>query len=140
MVNHYYPSRAVLGLPASSAEDARRMLMVPLSSYDFGRAWSPWYKRVAKTLLAWPYEHIPLNPWKEWPSPTAFWDLVARAADHGPARYVAFAIRTDAPCSQRHLNVRALLDHLPTHPISRRLRFVDPLSPEIRALAAPYAR
>jgi hypothetical protein len=136
----YYPSRAVLGLPASSAEDARRMLMVPLSSYDFGRAWSPWYKRVAKTLLGWPYEHIPLNPWKEWPSPTAFWDLVARAADHGPARYVAFAIRTDSPCSPPYRNARVLLDHLPYHPISRRLRFVDPLSPEIQALAAPYAR
>jgi hypothetical protein len=136
----YYPSRAVLGLPASAADTARRMLMVPLSSYDYGRAWSPWYKRAAKGLLGWPYEHVPLNPWKAWPSPGAFWDLVARAADQGPARYAAFAIRTDARCSRRHLHVRALLEHLPNHPISRRLRFVDPLSPEISALAAPRAR
>jgi len=31
--------------------------------------------------------------------------------------------------------VRALLEYLPGHPIAERLRFVDPLSPEIRALA-----
>jgi hypothetical protein len=136
----YYPSRAALGLPASSADDARPMLMVPLTSYDYNRAWSPWYKRLAKNILGWPSQPVPLNPWKAWPSPGEFWDLVARAADQGPARYAAFAIRTDAPGSQPHLRARALLDHLPNHPISRRLRFVDPLSPEIRALAAPYSR
>jgi len=31
--------------------------------------------------------------------------------------------------------VKSLLEYLPHHPIARRLRFVDPLSPEIRALA-----
>jgi hypothetical protein len=31
--------------------------------------------------------------------------------------------------------VQALLEYLPNHPIAERLRFVDPLSPEIRALA-----
>ena len=41
----------------------------------------------------------------------------------------------DHPEAPAHLGVRALLEHLPSHPISRRLRFVDPLSPEIRALA-----
>ena len=136
----YYPSRANLGSPANSADDARAMLMVPLTSYDYNRAFGPWHKRLAKRILGWPYQHLPLNPWEEWPSPAKFWDLVARAADEGPARYAAFAIRTDAAGSEKHLRFRALLDHLPYHPISRRLRFVDPLSPEIRALAAPYTR
>ena len=58
-----------------------------------------------------------------------------RAADEGPARYIAFAVRTDATASQTHRHARAVLDHLPRHPIARRLRFVDPLSPEIRAMA-----
>jgi hypothetical protein len=116
------------------------MLMVPLTSYDYNRAFGPWHKRLAKKILGWPYQHLPLNPWEEWPSPAKFWDLVAKAADEGPARYAAFAIRTDAAGSEKHLRFRALLDHLPSHPISRRLRFVDPLSPEIRALAAPYTR
>jgi len=136
----YYPSRAALGRPASSADEARPMLMVPLTSYDYNRAWNPWHKRLAKNILGRPRQHLPLNPWKEWPSPGAFWDLVARAADDGPARYAAFAIRSDAAGSETHLHARTLLEHLPNHPISRRLRFVDPLSPEIRALVAPYTR
>ncbi len=61
---------------------------------------------------------------------------MARAADEGPACYVALAVRTDPPGSAGYRMARAVLDHLPTHPISRRLRFVDPLSPEIRSLAA----
>lgn len=136
----YYPSRADLGVPASSNDDARAMLMVPLTSYDYNRAFGPWYKRLAKKVLRWPYQHAPLNPWEIWPSPAAFWDLVARAVDEGPARYAAFAIRSDGLGSAKHLRARALLEHLPKHPISRRLRFVDPLSPEIRALVAPFTR
>jgi hypothetical protein len=114
------------------------MLMVPLTSYDYDRAWNPWHKRLAKNMLGWPGQHLPLNPYKEWPSPSEFWDLVARAADQGPARYAAFAIRSDAPGRVTHLRAQALLEHLPNHSISRRLRFVDPLSPEIRSLVAPY--
>jgi hypothetical protein len=136
----YYPSRADLGSPATSATDARPMLMVPLTSYDYDRARNPWHKRIAKNILRLPRQPLPLNPWKAWPSPGAFWDLVARAADEGPARYAAFAIRSDAAGSETYVRARMLLEHLPSHPISRRLRFVDPLSPEIRALVAPYAR
>jgi hypothetical protein len=60
---------------------------------------------------------------------------LARAADEGPARYIAFAIRTHSPSLDISRRVRALLEYLPDHPIAERLRFVDPLSPEIRALA-----
>ena len=70
-----------------------------------------------------------------WSHPRTYWDLVARAADEGPARYFAFAIRTDSPSSDMSRRVQALLEYLPNHPIAERLRFVDPLSPEIRALA-----
>ena len=78
---------------------------------------------------------LPLNPWKAWPDPHTYWDLVARAADEGPARYFAFAVRTDGPDSEFHRRVRSLLEYLPKHPISKRLCFVDPLSQEIRGLA-----
>jgi hypothetical protein len=69
--------------------------------------------------------------------PKIYWDLVAQAADDQPACYFAFAIRTDAPGSVTQERVRRLLEHLPNHPVAERLQFVDPLGPEIQALATP---
>jgi hypothetical protein len=46
-------------------------------------------------------------------------------------------MRTDAPGSVTHERIRELLEHLPNHPIAARLQFVDPLGPEILALATP---
>jgi len=131
----YFPSRAALSTPARSADDARRMLFVPLTSYDYKTALAPWRQRVKKRLRGQTGSPLPLNPWKVWPDPHTYWDLVARAADEGPARYVALAVRTDGPDSEPHRRVRSLLEYLPTHPISKRLCFVDPLAPVIRALA-----
>ena len=131
----YYPSRDAVGTPATSSTDARPILMVPLTAYDYQTALTPWHRRIAKRVLGRPRQHLPLNPWKRWPHPRTYWDLVARAADQGPARYIAFAIRTDNPSSDMYRRVQALLEYLPNHPIAERLRFVDPLSPEIRALA-----
>jgi hypothetical protein len=62
---------------------------------------------------------------------------MARAADEQPVRYLAFATRTDRLGSRSHEAVRALMDCLPNHPIAERLHFVDPLSPDIQALAVP---
>lgn len=133
----YYPSRDRLMAPASSLADGRPILIVPLTAYDYQTALQSWPRRVAKSLLGRPRDHLPLNPWKAWPSPKTYWDLVAQAADDQPARYFAFAMRTDAPGSVTHEMIRRLLEHLPHHPIAERLRFVDPLGPEIRALATP---
>lgn len=132
----YYPSRNALGVPATSSATARPMLIVPLTAYDYPTALTPWHRRIAKRVLRRPRQHLPLNPFKTWSHPKTYWDLVERAADEGPARYVAFAIRTDALDSRTHRMARAILEYLPSHPIARRLRFVDPLSPEIRALAS----
>ena len=131
----YYPSRSAVGTPAPSRADRRPLLIVPLTAYDYHLALAPWSRRMAKRLMRRPRHHLPLNPWKTWPDPRTYWDLVARAVEEGPARYVAFAIRTDAPDSRTHLQARALLEYLPRHSIARRLRFIDPLSPEILALA-----
>jgi len=131
----YYPSRGAVGTPAISSTDARSILIVPLTAYDYQTALTPWHRRMAKRALGRPRRHLPLNPWKRWSHPRTYWDLVARAADEGPARYIAFAIRTHSPSADISRRVRALLEYLPDHPIAERLRFVDPLSPEIRALA-----
>jgi len=136
----YYPSREALGTPARSAADARSILMVPLTAYDYERAFASLPRRLAKAILRWPSRHRPLNPYKAWPDPHRYWDLVERAADEGPACYVALAVRTDHTNSMSYRRARPLFEYLPKHPIARRLRFVDPLSSEIRALADAQKR
>jgi hypothetical protein len=131
----YYPSRSSLGAPARSLATARRILMVPLTAFDYETALTPWPRRIANIALRRPRQHLPLNPWKAWPDPKTYWDLVARAAEEGPSRYIAFAVRTHRSDSRSHRHAQALLEYLPNHAIARRLRFVDPLSPEITALA-----
>ena len=44
----YYPSRAALVMPARSADDARRILIVPLTSYDYKTALLPWRQRIRR--------------------------------------------------------------------------------------------
>jgi hypothetical protein len=131
----YYPSRLDACTPAASAADARPLLMVPLTSYDYERAMASWTRRFAKAVLRWPSRHQPLNPHKAWPDPHTYWDLVERAADEGPACYVALAVRTDPAGTLTHGRSQPLFEYLPRHPIAKRLRFVDPLAPEIRGLA-----
>src|SRR4030095_13981785 len=133
----YYPSRDQLTVPSSSLADSRPILIVPLTAYDYSTALQPWPRRFAKRLLGIRRQHFPLNPWKAWTSPKIYWDLVAQAGDDQPACYLAFAMRTDTPGSVTHERYRQLLEYVPNHPIAERLRFVDPLGPEIRALATP---
>jgi hypothetical protein len=133
----YYPSRRSLGVPSSSPADSRPILIVPLTAFDYQTALTPWHRRIAYRLLGRPRHHSPLNPWKRWPSPKVYWDLVARAADEQPVRYFAFATRTDDPVSRSYQLVWELLEYLPNHPIAERLQFVDPLASEIQALATP---
>lgn len=131
----YYPARADLRTPAASLDAALPMMLVPLTAYDYETALAPWVRRIARKIRPKPERHRPLNPWKKWPAPSVYWDLMERAADEGPARYIAFAVRTDSPSSWTYRQAKALFEYLPRHPIARRLRFVDPLSAEIRAMA-----
>ena len=131
----YYPERTDLRVPAASQDAALPMMLLPLTAYDYEGARAPWVRRLARKVRMGPGQHRPLNPWKEWTEASEYWDLMERAADEGPARYIAFAVRTDAPSSRTFRQAQALFEYLPRHPIARRLRFVDPLSPEIRALA-----
>lgn len=131
----YYPTRGALNVPSVSPTDARPVLIVPLTSYDYRAVLRPWYRQIAHKLFGRPHTHLPLNPWKQWPSPKVYWDLVTRAVDEQPTPYLAFATRTDDPASRSHQRARELLEYLPNHPIAERLQFVDPLGPEIQALA-----
>jgi hypothetical protein len=128
----YYPSRMAFDAPATSAEDARPLLMVPLTACDPRPLLKRWCRRLVRRQRP---GYAPLNPWKVWPSPQRFWDLARRAADE--LRYLAFALRTGAPNTDMHRRVSELFDYLPRHPIAKRLRIVDPLSPEVESLAGP---
>ena len=136
----YYPSRSDLGTPAASAADARPLLLVPLVSYDFPRAMAPLGRRLLAALRGWPRRPEPLSPWREWPSAGVYWDLVDRAIEEQPARYVAFAVRSDAPDSAIGRRTLAMVRGLLDHPLGKRLHFVDPLGPEIRRLAVEGSR
>jgi hypothetical protein len=129
----YYPSRTAYDTPATSADDVRPLLMVPLISGDTSPILKRWYRRFVRPELPKCYE--PLNPWKIWPSPQRFWDLAQRAADELPAPYLAFAIRTDAPNTDSYRRVSELFEYLPRHPIAKRIRIVSPLSSAIESLA-----
>ncbi len=131
----YYPSRRSLDVACTLPAARRPILLVPLTSFDYAAALRPWHRQIAHRLLKRPDHHLPLSPWKRWRSPKIYWDLVERAADEQPACYFAFATRTDDPSADSHRRVWELLDALPDHPIAERLQFVDPLAPEIRALA-----
>jgi hypothetical protein len=130
----YYPSRGSLSVPGSRG-NSRPILLLPLTSFDYKSAMTPWHRRIAQRLLNRPRRHLPLSAWKQWPSPKVYWDFVARAVDEQEARYFAFATRTDDPSAQSSQNVWELLEYLPNHPIAGRLQFVDPLASEIRAIA-----
>jgi hypothetical protein len=130
----YYPSRRAFDIRATSADDVRPLLMVPLISGDPRPTLQRWYGRLVRRESP---RYEPLNPHKIWPSPQRFWDLAERTADELPAPYLAFALRTDAPNSDMHRRVSELFEHLPRHPIAKRIRIVDPLSSEIESLAGP---
>ena len=133
----YYPSRQAYNTPSLSHAASRPILILPLTAYDYHTGLTAWLRRITRRLVRRPYQHTPLNPWKKWPSPKTYWDLVARAVEDQPVRYFAFASRTEAPGSPSFQRVRSLIEYLPEHPLAKRLQFVDPLGLEIRALAVP---
>jgi hypothetical protein len=106
--------------------DRRRLVLVPLSStrlrYD-----RPWWRQAAGTVKrgSRPLHVMRMHNWHR--SPKAFWDCAAQHLRVSARPYLSLAIRTDAPGSGSATRVRALLEHLPRHPIARRLCFVDPL-------------
>ena len=54
----YYPSRDRLAVPSSSLADARPILIVPLTAYDYMIALQSWPRRFAKRLFGRPRHHL----------------------------------------------------------------------------------
>ena len=107
--------------------DARTGLwIVPLSAANPGSA-MPLSWRIGRRMR-FPFRpsHRPLYMFREWTSPEAFWNMVARHVDSIERPYLAFAIRSGDPESPDEQRVRSILEHLPEHPLGSRLVFTDP--------------
>lgn len=114
-----------------------RILLVPLSSYDTMGALMSRTRRIARRVAGRPPTGLrPLSMWRPWPSPQVYWNLVGRMLDEQKHPYFAWVTRTDTPDKEVQHRVVALLEHLPSHPVGRRLRYTDALDPEIAAYAS----
>lgn len=119
-----------------------RILVVPTPELDLHRLGSnraaQLAAKTARRLLGRPVANpVALSIRKSWPSPAYYWDLVTRMAEDAATRhrpYVMLAVRVAVPGSKLYENQRRALEHLLVHPLGRRLRFVDPTSPEVLAL------
>ena len=130
----YFPSRKGMHIPAMTDDEMHKIMLVPLTSFDYNRALESWLRRAAKKIIGRKFNHLPLSPWRQWPSPKVYWDLVEQAMNAQTNPYFAVAMRTDGPDTIVFKRVKSLLEYLPHHPIAQRLHFVDTLSPEIRSL------
>jgi hypothetical protein len=131
----YYPSLQGMHIPSMSDDDMHKVLLVPLTSFDYFRAQESWPRRMAKKIIGKKAtNHRPLSPWRDWPSPKVYWDYVEQAMNEQANPYFATALRTSSPDSIGFKRVMNLLEYLPSHPIAKRLHFVDAAGPEIRDL------
>lgn len=121
----YHPAPTDFRRPDPSAPPGA-ITMLPLSSGFPGRD-EILARRIARHLLrpGAPH-HRPLAMYRQWRSPAAYWDAVARHLDEPDTAYLAIAIRTDAPASATARQTRAILEYLPRHPVCARLGFTDP--------------
>jgi hypothetical protein len=104
------------------------LLMVPLSCAASRFDKPVWWRALRSVRHCFRPLSLPLNPWREWPSPTAYWDLVAGQLGSMRDPYLALAIRTDHPDSEPAGRSMDILRALPSHPVAERLRFTDPVS------------
>jgi hypothetical protein len=120
----YRPSRDDFVVPDPEAGPG--LWIVPLSSADPSPA-RPLSWRIGRRVR-FPFRSAlrPLQMFREWTSPKAYWDLVERHADSLERPYLAFAIRSGDPEEADEQRARSILDHLPEHRLAHRLRFTDP--------------
>lgn len=120
----FRPSYADFRIP--DQEGGRRLLMVPLTTYVLPE--TSLLRRFALKMAGKARSPTQvLYPSLEWSSPTYFWDLAAQQLNRMRQPYLSLAVRTDAADVKITKRVSSLLEALPSHPLSARLRFVDPL-------------
>jgi hypothetical protein len=120
----YRPSRDDFGVPDPEAGPG--LWIVPLSAADPSPA-LPLSWRIGRRVR-FPFRPAlrPLQMFRNWTSPKAYWDLVERHVGSLERPYLAFAIRSGDPEASDERQARAILDHLPEHRLARRLRITDP--------------
>jgi hypothetical protein len=139
----YHPDPSDFRMPGRAG--ARRIVLVPMSTGLDRIPATDWRSRVRR-VLGRSWEPLPTRTMfylsLDWPSHAHFWDVVAYELRHMQAPYLSLAVRTDDPDSELLKKICRLLLALPSHPIARHLRFVDPLSagnlihPSDRTIAA----
>jgi hypothetical protein len=122
----YRVSRQGFGVAATSEDDARGLVEVPRTTYDYRAALARLRSRL-KTKVLRRGAPLPLNLWEGVVEPMAYWDFVSRAIDESPVPYVALALRSDQPERPSNQTVRTVLTALTRHPLSKRLTIVDPV-------------
>jgi hypothetical protein len=120
----YRPSRSDFCLPDPAAGPG--LWIVPLSAGDPSSALPLSWRIGRRVRFPFRPAHRPLQMFREWNSPKAFWDMVQRHVESLERPYLAFAIRSGDPEAPDERRVRAILDHLPEHRIASRLRLTDP--------------
>ncbi|MGH9224498.1 MAG: hypothetical protein ACRD2W_12135 [Acidimicrobiales bacterium] len=106
----------------------REVALLPLSS-ALVRPVQPRWRQAAGVVKrrSWPEPRVMrMAGWAH--SPQLFWDRAARHIRASRRPFLSLALRTDAPGSGDATRTWALLEHLPRHPLARRLRFVDPVA------------
>src|SRR2546421_217337 len=68
----YRVSRRSFAEPATSDDDARRLVEIPRTTYDFERAFSRFRRRLKMRVLGLG-SPMPVNVYDVWPSPKTFW-------------------------------------------------------------------
>ncbi len=112
----------------ADTRESRGLVMVPMSSTRRRPDKPLWWEMARMIRRGFRPKSLPLHPWRAWPSPQLYWDLVAQHLNSMRLPYLAFAVRTDAPGSESVARLREVMDLLPRHPLVRRLHFVDPLA------------
>ena len=105
---------------------SRQLCLIPLSAADI---WSPFRSRArtfASRIVRRGPRHLPLSPWRSWPSAAAYWDLMSASTRDLSDPHVAFAIRTFPSECAAARNTALVMRGLSEHALADRLEFVDP--------------
>jgi hypothetical protein len=131
------PSTDFRSFPRRRHQPGRPILLIPLTAADYwrlGRGPRVAVRRLRRRVARPGPYHLPLSPWRSWPSADAYWGLVASATRDISDPHIAFAIRTLPADDRGARNSYAVLRGLADHPIAPQLRFVNPttLIPEVQ--------
>ena len=133
----YRPNRADVRRP--DAANGRQVVLVPLTTWRVGRDRPLWRRVASRVKHAGNEPAVTMHPSRPWESGGQYWDLVESELETMSSPYVAINVRTDTDDAPAAKQVRAVLEALPSHPIAKRLRFVDPIETAL-ALLEPRAR